>query len=79
MWFLNRSDINQPVQSQKTARSLKFWILEEEEFCYPRSENKGADRLRGDREADLRLCFRLRRLLVFPRGDSFVITGPDDN
>ena len=26
MWFLNRSDINQAVQQQKTARSLKFWI-----------------------------------------------------
>ena len=26
---------------------------------YPCSENKGADQLRGDREADLRLCFRI--------------------
>ena len=26
---------------------------------YPSSENKGADQLRGYREADLRLCFRL--------------------
>ena len=33
---------------------------------YPCSENKGADQLRGYREADLRLCFRLCRLLVFP-------------
>ena len=33
---------------------------------YPSSENKGADQLRGYREADLRLCFRLCRLLVFP-------------
>ena len=24
MWFLNRSDTNQAVQSQKQARSLKF-------------------------------------------------------
>ena len=38
---------------------------------YPSSENKGADQLRGYREADLRLCFRLCRLLVFPRGGSF--------
>ena len=37
---------------------------------YPSSENKGADLLRGYREADLRLCFRLCRLLVFPRGGS---------
>ena len=36
---------------------------------YPSSENKGADQLRY-READLRLCFRLCRLLVFPRGGS---------
>ena len=27
---------------------------------YPCSENKGADQLRGHREADLRLCFRIR-------------------
>ena len=30
MWFLNRSDTNWAVQPQKTARSLKFGILEEE-------------------------------------------------
>ena len=41
---------------------------------YPSSENKGTDQLRGyhreagNREADLRLCFRLCRLLVFPWG-----------
>ena len=39
---------------------------------YPSSENKGADQLRGHREADLRLCFRLCRLFVFPWGGSFV-------
>ena len=38
---------------------------------YPSSENKGADQLRGYREADLRLCFRLCRLLVFPWGGSY--------
>ena len=63
VWFLNRSDTNQPVQSQKTARSMEFWILEEDELCYPRSENKGADHKgnkgAGYHEADLRLCFRL--------------------
>ena len=66
MWFPNRSDTNQAVQSQKQARSLKFRIEVEEELYYPSSENKGADQLRGDREADLRLYFRLCRLLVFP-------------
>ena len=65
MWFPNTSDINQAVQSQKQARSFKFRIKEEEGVYYPCSENKGADQLRGYREADLRLCFRLCRLLVF--------------
>ena len=37
---------------------------------YPSSENKGADQLRGYREADLHLCFRICRLLVFSRGGS---------
>ena len=72
MWFPNRSDTNRAVQSQKQARSLKFRIYEEEEVDYLCSENKGADQLRGYREADLRLCFRLCRLLVFPCGGSFV-------
>ena len=43
------------------------------ELYYQGSENKGADQLRGDREADLRLCFRLCRLLVFPWGGSNVL------
>ena len=63
----NRSDTNQPVQAQKRARSLKFWIEVEEELYYPSSENKGDDQLQGNREADLRLCFRLERQIVgFP-------------
>ena len=66
MWFPNRSDTNRAVQAQKQARSSKFRIRVEEELYYPSSENKGADQLRGYREADLRLCFRLCRLLVFP-------------
>ena len=39
------------------------------------NENKGADQLRGYREADLRLCFRICRLLVFPWGGSNNKTG----
>ena len=39
-------------------------------FYYPSSENKGADQLRGYREADLRLCFRICKLLVFSRRGS---------
>ena len=57
MWFPNRSDTNQAVQSHKQARRLKFRIYKEEEVYYPSSENKDADQLRGYREADLRLCF----------------------
>ena len=37
---------------------------------YPSSENKGADQLRGYREADLRLCFRKCRNPVFSRRGS---------
>ena len=71
MWFPNRSDTNQAAQSQKQARSLKFWSEVEEELYYPSSENKGADQLRVNREADLRLCFCQGRLLVFPQGGSY--------
>ena len=49
---------------------MKFRIQVEEELYYPSSENKGADQLRSYCEADLRLCFRLGRLLVFPWGGS---------
>ena len=73
MWFPNRSDTNRPVQLQKQARSLKFWDYVEKELYYPRSENKGADQLRGYCEADLRLCFRLCKLLVFPWRGSNVL------
>ena len=46
---------------------------------YPSSENKGADQLRGYREADLRLCFRICKLLVFPRSGSNVnMTVPSE-
>ena len=72
MWFPNRSDTNRPVQAQKRARSLKFRIKVEEELYCPRIENKGADQLLGYCEADLCLCFRLCRLLVFPCGSSFL-------
>ena len=41
-----------------------------EESYYLCSENKGADQFRGYCEADLCLCFRICRLLVFPCGSS---------
>ena len=40
------------------ARDLKFRIKEVDGLYYPCSENKDADQLRGNREADLHLCFR---------------------
>ena len=39
------------------ARGLEFRINVVKELYYPYSENKGADQLRGYREADLRLFF----------------------
>ena len=63
--FLTMSDTNQTLQSQKMARGSKFRIDEEEGLYHLCSENKGADRLHGYREADLLLCFRLCRSQVF--------------
>ena len=64
-WFLTRSDTNQTVQLQKMTRGLKFRIKKVGGLYYLYSENKGADQLRGYREADLRLCFRICKMLVF--------------
>ena len=63
--FLTWSDTNQAVQPQRMVRGLKFRILIEEGLYYPYSENKGADQLRGYREADLCLSFRICKMLVF--------------
>ena len=52
------------------ARCLKFRILEEEGLFYLGSENKGAYQLRGDREADLRLCFCICKTPLFSRRGS---------
>ena len=49
---------------------LKFRIHEVEGLYYPCSKNKGADQLRGYREADLRLCFRICKKPVFSRRGS---------
>ena len=70
--FPTRSDTNQAVQPQKMARGLKFCIQEGEGLYYPCSENKDADQFRGDREADLRLCFRICKNPVFSRRGSYI-------
>ena len=44
------------------AKGLKFRNKLVEGLYYPYSENKGADQLRGYREADLRLCFRICKI-----------------
>ena len=70
-WFPTWSDTNQAVQLQKIDRGLKFRVLKAEGLYFLCSENKGADQLRGYREADLRLCFRICKMLVFSRRCSF--------
>ena len=69
--FPTRSDTNRPVQSQKIARTWKFWIKKAEKMYYPCSENKGADQLRSYCEADLRLCFRIGKNLIFSQCGSY--------
>ena len=64
-WFPTLSDTNQDVQLQKMTRGLKFRIYKVEGLYYLCNENKGADQLCGYREADLRLCFRICKMLVF--------------
>ena len=64
-WFPTWSDTYQAVQLQKMARDLKFRIKKEEGLYYLFSKNKGADQLRGYREADLRLCFRILQNVGF--------------
>ena len=70
--FPTKSDTNRAVQPQKMARGLKFRIKVEEELYYPYSETKGADQLRGYREADLRLCFRICKIPVFSERGSLL-------
>ena len=41
---------------------------------YPSSENKGADQLRSNCEADLRLCFRIGNSPVFSQRGSSSVT-----
>ena len=65
LWFPTWSDTNQAQKLQKMARGLAFRIYKIEGSYYLCSENNGADQLRSDREADLRLCFRICKTLVF--------------
>ena len=62
---LTRSDTNRAVEPQKQARSLKFRMYGEEGLYFLCSKNKGGDQLCSYCTSDLRLCFRIRRLLLF--------------
>ena len=53
-------------------RWLEAWNFEGLYYLY--SENKGADQLRGYREADLRLRFRICKMLIFSWRGSFIET-----
>ena len=44
------------AKQQKNSEHYLSRIMRKPDFCL--SENKGADQLRGNREADQRLCFR---------------------
>ena len=67
------SDTNRAAQPQNMARGLKFRIKKVEGLYYLCSENKGADQLRGYREADLCLCFRICKTLVSHDAAHFII------
>ena len=47
---------NCPILFRKNKRSRKSRIMRKQAFCI--CENKDADQLRGNREADQCLCFR---------------------
>ena len=72
MGFPTRSDTNRVAQPQKIARGLKFRIKKVEGLYYLCGENKGAGQLRSYCEADLRLCFRICRKLVFSQRGSYL-------
>ena len=77
--FPTRSHTNKPVRLQRMARSSKFRIQEVEGLYYPCSENKDADQLRGYREGDLHLCFRICKNPVFSRDGSYILLPIDKN
>ena len=62
------------VQSQREARSLRFWVKVEKILNYLCSENKGADQLCSYCTADLHLCFPRSILFVFSCSGSIIST-----
>ena len=72
-WFPTMSDTNQAVQLQKMARGLNNWIKKVQGLYSLCSENKGANQLRGYREADLRLCYRICKKPLFSQRGSLIL------
>ena len=62
-----------PGPKQTGLYSHRRW-LEAGNFGFRKYRNQGADQLRSYCEADLHLCFRICRLLVFSCGGSIIIT-----
>ena len=67
-----RSDINRVAQPQKIARGLKFQNQKVEGLYYLCGKNKGACQLHSYCEADLRLCLRICKKLVFSQRGSYL-------
>ena len=74
LWLPTRSDTNQPVQSQKQARSFTFRTRKEEGLYYPCSENKDADHSCAVTAQLIYAFFRIGKLLVFLYGGSYYYT-----
>ena len=72
IWVSTRSEPGCTVTED--GWRLEILDLESKELYYPCIETKDADQLRSYCEADLRFCFRLCRLLVFPCGRSFILS-----
>ena len=73
VWVPTRADTKPGYTVTEDGQRLEILDLESRGIVHPCCENKGADKLRSYCEADLRLCFRLCRLLVFLCDGSFMI------
>ena len=78
MWFPNRPDTKWHAQSQKQARCLKFRFKKKKRKCTIRvAKTKAlisfAVSPRSNREADLRLCFRIGWLILQAKNENLRI------
>ena len=62
-WVFDK--VRQKPVCSATEDGYKLEIFEREKLYCPCSENKGVDQLRSYCDADLRLCFRIGKNLVF--------------